>query len=52
MLNAGLTLRFAYTVKAADTDTDGVWVQTNSDGQVVFKPGATITDADTGAARN
>ena len=44
------TLRFAYTVQAGDRDTDGVWVQTGANNQVVFIPGtATVVHADTGA---
>ena len=44
------TLRFAYTVQAADTDPDGVWVQTGNVNQVLFTVGTTtLTDADTGA---
>ena len=52
-LYGGRTLRFAYVVKAADTDTDGVWVKTNASNQVVFltgTPKATIVGADTGSA--
>ena len=44
-------LRFAYTVAAGDTDTDGVWVQTGTGGTVLFTPGsATVTGADSGVA--
>ncbi len=41
------TLRFAYTVVAADTDTDGVTVNANSQGEVVrLRGGATVKKAD------
>ena len=46
---SGNTLRFEYTVAAADTDADGVWIQTlnSSSDQVLFLGGsATIRDAD------
>ena len=49
LLNGQKTLRFAYTVEAGDSDTDGVWVQTGDSSQVVFLSGVTITHADTGA---
>ncbi len=40
------TLRFAYTVVAADTDTDGVTVNANSQGEVVrLRGGATVKRA-------
>ena len=41
------TLRFEYTVASANTDADGVWVQTQSatDDTVVFLNGATIASA-------
>ena len=42
------TLRFEYTVSASDTDTDGVWVQSNPQDRVVFTPGTTIVHAVTG----
>ncbi len=41
------TLRFAYTVVASDTDTDGVTVNANSQGEVVrLRGGATVKKAD------
>lgn len=49
--NGGRTLRFAYTVLSSDTDTDGVWVQTDAQNRVVFlanTPAPTITSAATG----
>ena len=48
-LHGGVTLRFAYTVAAADSDSDGVWIETaGSNKTVVFLPGgANITLADT-----
>ncbi len=51
-LHGGRTLRFAYTVAAADTDTDGVWVETaGTNKTVVFLPGgATIKSANSGFA--
>ena len=51
-LHGGRTLRFAYTVAAADTDTTGVWIETaGSNKTVVFLPGtATIKSATTGEA--
>ena len=54
VLNGGRTLRFAYQVKASDTDADGVWVQTTSPPgnlnviQLTGSPAATITGADSG----
>ena len=51
VLRGGKRLRFAYAVKAADVDTDGVWVQTNASNAVLFTPGtATVTAAEGGAA--
>ena len=47
------TLRFEYTVLAADTDTDGIWVQTVSDtnAKVLFLvSGATIAATSSGLA--
>ena len=48
-LHGGRTLRFAYTVAAADSDSDGVWIETSgSNKTVVFLPGAAnVTLADT-----
>ena len=51
VIHGGLVLRFAYTVTAADTDADGVWVQTASGDRAVFLAGTTpptVTSADTG----
>ena len=52
MHHGGRVLRFAYTVQAADTDTDGIWVQTGASNQVVFLGGTgankpTPVDAET-----
>ncbi|MXW36353.1 MAG: fibronectin type III domain-containing protein [Chloroflexi bacterium] len=48
----GHRLRFAYEVQAADTDADGVWVQTaGTNKQVVFLAhDAAVVDAETGVA--
>ena len=49
VLNGGRTLRFAYTVAASDTDTDGIWVQTNASNKVVYLANnATVRSAATG----
>ena len=50
--HGGKTLRFEYTVVAADNDPDGVWVQTHeTTGQLLFVRGtATITGLATGTA--
>ena len=37
------TLTFEYTVQPADMDSDGVWLQTDSDAVVFLESGATIT---------
>ena len=48
VLYGGMTLRFEYTVAAGDTDTDGLWVQTDASGRVVFEPGdAKVVGGDT-----
>ena len=51
-LYGGRRLRFGYTVKAADTDPDGVWVQTEgADGTVVFVPaGLSLASVESGAS--
>ena len=38
VMHGGMTLRFAYTVLAADTDSDGVWVQTGTGNEVIHQP--------------
>ena len=40
VLNGGMTLRFAYTVVAADSDPDGVFVETLASGRLFFGPGS------------
>ena len=51
LLRGGEVLRFSYAIQAADTDSDGVWVQTGGTNHVVSTPGtATITHAVTGDA--
>ena len=44
----GMLLRFEHTVRPGDEDTDGVWVQTGDDGDVLFS--GTVVGAETGAA--
>ena len=51
VLNGGTTLRFEYTVEAGDTDTDGMWVQTDASDRVVLEPGtARVVGGDTDLA--
>ena len=51
VLDGGMTLRFEYTVEASDTDTDGMWVQTDASGRVVLEPGtARVVGGDTDLA--
>ncbi len=51
VLHNGRTLRFSYTVTSTDTDTDGVWVQTDAANNVVLDPHTTdkVVSAATGA---
>ena len=50
-LYGGRRLRFGYTVKATDTDPDGVWVQTTgANGTVLFIPkGLSLVSKESGA---
>ena len=51
VLNGGTKLRFEYTVAAGDTDTDGMWVQTDASDRVVLEPGtARVVGGDSGLA--